>query len=269
VKNKLYILVIALVILVGFTVFLLQRKHGGVANSKNMRSAFDLYNQAIGLESQGELLAAKNDLQKLIEESPNFKQIADAQKRLEDINLKVLFSSLATPSTKVYEVKPGDSLDKIAKPFNTTVELIKKSNNLNTNIIRAGQKLRIWTGKFSILVDKSQNTLILKSDDEIIKTYRVSTGLNNSTPVGNFKITSKLVNPTWFKAGAAVPPESPENVLGSRWMGFDLPGYGIHGTIQPETIGQQITAGCVRMKNQDVEELYSIVPFGTEVTIVD
>ena len=119
------------------------------------------------------------------------------------------------------------------------------------------------------MVDKSQNILVLKSDDEIIKTYRVSTGLNNCTPVGNFKIISKLPNPVWFKAGAIVPPESPENVLGSRWLGFDLPGYGIHGTIQPETIGQQITQGCVRMLNQDVEELYSLVPMGTEVTIVD
>lgn len=235
-----------------------------------MGAASELYNKAIGAESQGELLAAKNDLQKLIEEFPNFKLIADAQKKLEDLNLRVLFSSLTTPQTKVYEVKPGDSLDKIARAFNTTVELIKKSNNLSANVIHAGQKLRLWTEKFSILVDKSQNILILKSGDEIIKTYRVSTGLNNSTPVGAFKIINKLVNPPWFKAGGAVvPPESPENILGSRWMGFDIPEYGIHGTIQPETIGQQVTAGCVRMKNQEVEELYSIVPQGTEVTVVD
>jgi lipoprotein-anchoring transpeptidase ErfK/SrfK len=87
--------------------------------------------------------------------------------------------------------------------------------------------------------------------------------------VGTFKITSKLANPVWFKAGVVVPPESPENVLGSRWLGFDNPGYGIHGTIEPQTIGQQITQGCVRMLNKDVEELYAIVPVGTEVEIVD
>jgi len=66
-----------------------------------------------------------------------------------------------------------------------------------------------------------------------------------------------------------VPPESPQNVLGTRWLGFDLQGYGIHGTVEPETIGQQVTAGCVRMVNEQVEELYTIVPIGTKVKIVD
>ena len=58
-------------------------------------------------------------------------------------------------------------------------------------------------------------------------------------------------------------------LLGSRWLGFNMPGYGIHGTIEPETIGKQVTAGCVRMRNSDVEELYDILPLGTEVSIVD
>jgi lipoprotein-anchoring transpeptidase ErfK/SrfK len=52
-------------------------------------------------------------------------------------------------------------------------------------------------------------------------------------------------------------------------MGFNLAGYGIHGTTEPETIGKQATQGCIRMVNSDVEELYAIVPEGTEVTIVD
>jgi lipoprotein-anchoring transpeptidase ErfK/SrfK len=52
-------------------------------------------------------------------------------------------------------------------------------------------------------------------------------------------------------------------------MGFDLEGYGIHGTNEPDKLGQQITLGCVRMSNEEVEELFSIVPTSTEVTILD
>ena len=52
-------------------------------------------------------------------------------------------------------------------------------------------------------------------------------------------------------------------------MGFSLASYGIHGTTLPETIGTNATEGCVRMYNQDVEELYVIVPAGVTVTIVD
>ena len=119
------------------------------------------------------------------------------------------------------------------------------------------------------MIDKSQNILILKSDDEVINIYIVSTGINNSTPVGSFTIVNKLENPPWFKPGVVVPPESPDNILGSRWMGFDLEGYGIHGTNQDESLGQQITQGCIRMSNSDVEELFAIVPTGTKVIIVD
>lgn len=66
-----------------------------------------------------------------------------------------------------------------------------------------------------------------------------------------------------------VPFGDPKNILGSRWMGISHPGYGIHGTTEPGSIGKNVTAGCVRLKNEDVEELYSIVPEGTEVVIVD
>ncbi|TBR15008.1 L,D-transpeptidase [bacterium] len=191
------------------------------------------------------------------------------QKKIEDFNIKMLFSGIAIPNTVIYEVKSGDTLDKIAKEFKTTIELISKSNNLMDDKITPGKQLRLWNANFSILVDKSQNTLILKAADDIIKTYIVSTGANNSTPVGVFKIVNKLKDPTWFKEGAVVPSGSPQNVLGSRWLGFNLPGYGIHGTTDPQNLGKQVTQGCVRLSNSDVSELYDIVPLGTEVTIVD
>ncbi len=182
---------------------------------------------------------------------------------------KALVSPGADVHSALYEVKRGDNLTVISKRHNVTVDLIKKANNLPDDKLIPGMKLKIPAYKFSIVVDKSQNTLLLKGDEEVLKTYTVSTGENNSTPVGVFKITDKLVNPTWYKAGAAVPFGSPENVLGTRWLGLTQKGYGIHGTSEPEKLGRQVTAGCVRMKNEEVEELYSLVPYGTEVTIVD
>ncbi len=191
------------------------------------------------------------------------------QKKVEELNIKLLFSPVLTKESVMYEIKPGDNLYKIAKQYGTTVELIKISNALKSDRIDVGKKIKVWSQPFNIYVSKSQNILLLKSGDEVLKTYTVATGLNNSTPVGTFKITTKLANPTWFKAGAVVPPGSPENILGTRWLGLDVPSYGIHGTTDPSTLGQQVTAGCVRMANPDVEELYTIVPQGTEVVIVD
>lgn len=233
------------------------------------RAASSLAAQASALESKGELLAAKAVYQKLINDYSASSSVGNWQKSLGDINVRILFSSLATPKTAGYTIRPGDSLVKIARAFKTTPELIMKSNNISSDRIIVGRKIRVWNAPFSILVDKSQNMLILKSDEEITKTYTVSTGANNCTPVGSFKIVNKLSNPTWFKAGAVVEAGSPENILGSRWMGINVPGYGIHGTTQPDKLGQQVTQGCVRMSNTDVEELYAIVPEGTIVDIID
>lgn len=182
---------------------------------------------------------------------------------------KNLFSKEITPESISYIVKPGDSLYVIARKNHTTVDLIKKINGLQSDSIYPKMKLKIYTAPFSIVIDKSKNTLTLYSKDLPLKKYTVATGKNNCTPVGEFKITDKLLNPTWFKTGAILPPGSPENALGTRWMGFDKPGYGIHGTIEPKSIGTQASEGCIRMLNEDVEELYGIVPSGAKVTVQD
>lgn len=182
---------------------------------------------------------------------------------------QTFLSSLPDAHSIVYEVRKGDNLTVIAKKHHVTTDLLKKANGLASDKLIPGNKLKISIYKMSLWVDKSDNTLTLKGDEDVLKTYRISTGTNNSTPTGVFKITDKLTNPTWYKAGAVVPPESSQNVLGTRWMGITAKGYGIHGTVEPEKLGQQVTAGCVRMKNEEVEELYSLIPAGTEVTIQD
>ena len=93
-------------------------------------------------------------------------------------------------------------------------------------------------------------------------------GKENRTPAGNFLITEKLVDPAWTPPGKYIPSGDPENVLGTRWLkltptnGTDpsLEGYGIHGTTEPETVGTSCSAGCVRLRNEDVEELYDFIP---------
>lgn len=232
-------------------------------------SSSSLIAQAKDYEIKNKLPESKQLYKRLVEEFPNSNEVMNWQKKVEEINIRLLFSSTITPRSTYYEIKQGDSLSKIASKFNTTVELIQKSNNLKDDKILPGRKLKVWTAPFSVVIDKSQNSLILKTDEEVIKTYVVATGKDNCTPVGKFKITNKLLNPTWFKSGVVVKPDSPENILGSRWMGFDFPGYGIHGTTEPGSLGKQETEGCIRMSNAEVEELYAILPVGTEVVIVD
>ena len=225
---------------------------------------------ALSLLEKGEYIQA----QKIYEEMLKNKTLSSEQRQgirqaHENLNMRLLFSRIQTQDSFFYTVVQGDSLYKIAVKHETTVALIKKTNGLNKDTIYPGMKLKITRGEFSVNIDKSENTLTLRLNDRVMKHYEVATGTDNGTPTGPFTITNKLENPTWYKAGAIVLPDSPENALGTRWLGFDYPGYGIHGTIAPDSIGSQSTSGCVRMLNKEVEELYTIIPTGTSVMIID
>ena len=272
--KKILLIVVGVVVAIFLVFRLVTLSKSAAAATKGSPAkvnASNLYTQAMGLEEEGDVLQAKELYRKIVADYPDFNKVEEIQKKIDDLSMKILVSKMETPSTIIHTVEAGDSLAKIAKKYHVTIALIKKSNGLLSDTIRVGQRLRIWKGVLNVFVDKSQNILVFKSDDEIIKVYAVSTGKDNSTPVGTFTIEGKLVNPVWFKSGAVIAAGSPENALGSRWMGFDssAAGYGIHGTIEPESIGKQVTAGCVRMRNSDVEELYDLLPDGTKVTIVD
>lgn len=275
-RTRILVVIGLLILAAGLGVFLFLRRSPPALSENKEETAAAVSEQNIladipALEQKADIIGLKAVYQKLISDFPNSKDAGAWQKKLDEINLKLIFSSVVVPGlSQEYVVQPQDTLTKISKQFNTTVELIKKSNSLASDNIRPGKKLKVWTARFMVFVDKSQNILTLKCNDEIIKTYNVATGTNNSTPAGAFKIGNKLVNPVWYKEGAVVPAGSPENILGTRWLGFDdLPSYGIHGTTEPQSIGKQSTAGCVRMINAEVEELYSLLPIGTEVTVVD
>lgn len=275
-KNRLIFIIAGIIFIAALAAVVFKfnqpKKDAALENEVQLKTESEalLLAEAVELEKRSDFAGLKSVYQKLINDFSGNKDVGSWQKKLDETNIKIILSpQVVTGLSQEYVIQPLDNLTKISKQFNTTIDLIRKINNLASDKINPGKKLKIWTGKFSVLADKSQNILMLKCNDEIIKTYNVSTGLNNSTPVGTFKITTKLVNPVWYKSGAVVPPDSPENILGTRWMGFDLEGYGIHGTTSPESIGKQATAGCVRMLNNEVEELYIFLPQGTEVTVVD
>ena len=230
-------------------------------------TAQELYDQAVSLRQHGQFLKAQEVYKNVLARHLLSETRRTIEKEFERVNLAVIASQAASPQTSIHVVAPGETLRQIARKYRTTIHLIKKRNHLESDLIRPGQKLSVWQGNFNIEIDKSANMLVLKNGAELFKKYQVSTGKNNSSPVGEFTIVEKLFNPVWFHKGVVVPPNAPDNYLGTRWLGLDKPKYGIHGTIEPELIGQPVSGGCIRMRNEDVEELYSLVPVGTRVVI--
>lgn len=250
-----------------------------VATTAPAPSAADreLFEKATALRADGKLADARDALRALLAKLPPANAageaqktlIADAQKNLGELNIKLLFTLASAPEKVEYVIQPGDSLGKIARQYSTTIEVIQKANNLGASPIQPAQRLRVMPTKFATIVSKSANTLLLTDDGKFFKLYRVGTGQHSMTPIGSFKITERIQHPAWWKEGQTIPYGSKENILGTHWLALDIPHYGIHGTWQPETIGQQSSAGCIRLTNEDVEELFTILPTGTPVEIKD
>jgi lipoprotein-anchoring transpeptidase ErfK/SrfK len=210
--------------------------------------------------------------------------------KLTTINQDLVFGTRVEPGDSLvesYKVAPGDSLVKIARKreLATDWRLIQRVNRIsNPNALRAGQTLKLVKGPFHAVVNKSayRTDLFAGAPDDpanwlFIKSYTVGLGEGNSTPVGNYivKKNSKLVDPPWVnpRTGERFASNDPKNPIGEHWIGWQgvgdstvNQGYGFHGTIDPASIGQQMSMGCARMKAEDVAELFDLLV--EEVSVV-
>ena len=183
------------------------------------------------------------------------------------------------PGKVEYAIKPGDSLSSIASSFVCPVAFIMKANGISDpSRIRPGQRLVFPDHpKFEVKVSKEENSLLLTLGGSFYKRYVVGTGRDARTPVGTFRIRDRIEHPEWWsESGKTIPYGDPENVLGTHWLALEatgdtprVSGYGIHGTWDDTSLGKQSSAGCVRMSNRDVEELFTLLPRGTPVTITE
>jgi lipoprotein-anchoring transpeptidase ErfK/SrfK len=123
-------------------------------------------------------------------------------------------------------------------------------------------------GTRRIVVSLPARKIALFEEGRLVKVYPIAVGKHSTpSPNGSFHIASRVVRPTWYQPGKVVPA-GPANPLGTRWMGLGYKGYGIHGTNRPRSIGQAASHGCIRMRNQDVEDLFERVEVGDPVELL-
>ena len=127
-----------------------------------------------------------------------------------------------------------------------------------------------------IVINREVNRLYLYDGTRLTRTFSVATGQAiYPTPRGRWRIVVKWKNPWWYPPiqdawarGLKPVPPGPDNPLGTRWMGLNAPGVGIHGTDEPASIGYSASHGCIRMQVPDAEWLFDHVDVGTTVYIV-
>jgi len=170
-------------------------------------------------------------------------------------------------------------LAQIAARYGVTYELLERINGVGARRVRLGQRLKVLRGPMHAVVIKHAFRMDLYATDTAggpvyLCSFPVGLGEENSTPEGAFRIRpgGKLENPGWTnpRTNKTWDRNDPDIPIGEYWLALegldehnaDLTGYGIHGTNEPESIGQQASMGCIRLRDQDVELVYMMLVSG-------
>lgn len=235
------------------------------------------------LKANNPVAAREHYNQALMHERATASDRASIREQMAALNADLIFSPRVYPndpfSTK-YTVRSGDSLARIAQREGVATEylLIQRVNRLaNANSIFEGQTLKLVRGPFNAVVTKSayRMDVYVGPPEEVdqwvyVRSFPVGLGELDGTPVGAFTVRrhSKLIDPYWRnpRTGEEFAASNPENPIGEHWIGLRGLGhaeaynsYGIHGTIEPESIGQSMSMGCVRMLADDVAVVYELL----------
>ena len=118
-----------------------------------------------------------------------------------------------------------------------------------------------------LLVSLVDRQLVVIDGGNVIARFEVAVGAEDSpSPVGQFRIVNRVSNPTYYRPGTVIP-SGKNNPIGTRWVGLSQKGYGIHGTNAPRSIGHAASHGCIRLRNRDMERLFTLVRVGDVVEI--
>jgi lipoprotein-anchoring transpeptidase ErfK/SrfK len=253
----------------------------------------DFMVRAAALKDQGKLLEARailNDA--LLSGKLPVEQAEQTKQQIQALNDTIIFSPKrfeADAFGGTTTVQPGQLLQKIAQSYDVPWEFLGRMNGLSDpRRLRANATIKVIKGPMHAVVYKGRYQLDVwlgqpgKPGSMFVRSFKVGLGANDSTPTGVWMCEpgGKLKNPTYYSARGegVIAADDPKNPLGERWIALQgLEGnamgknsYGIHGTIEPQSIGTQASQGCIRLVEDDVELLFDMLKDGkSTVTVVD
>ncbi len=261
---------------------------------RELRDKVDSANKAMQSGGPANFLEARTLLNSVLADSrtPASERRA-LRSQIAAINDTLIFSPTIAPGDPFadsYTVASGDNPITIVRKQSLPIDarFLQRINGFNPKALRIGQKLKLIRQPFHAVVHKDEfrmdvymgpppsvgaKTTADGADEgwTYVRSFPVGLGESNGTPEGPFVVRpkSKLVNPLWKnpRTGEVFEADNPKNPIGEFWVGLDgadestrkFSGYGIHGTIDLDSIGQQRSMGCVRMLPDDVALVYEIM----------
>ncbi len=205
----------------------------------------------------------------------------DIRQRLMKVNDLLVFSPQIIPGdpfARAYNIQKNDSLSTLPKKNDLAIDwrLLQRINRVSDpGRIRLGQSIKLITGPFHAVISKREFRMDIHlgqgADRVYVCSFPVGLGEYNGTPVGIFKVrsNSKVINPEWVnpRTGERFRRDDPLNPIGERWIGLEglsepvknMAHYGIHGTIDLDSIGKNESMGCIRLLPEDIELVYELL----------
>lgn len=182
------------------------------------------------------------------------------------------------------ETSPQTASSSAFKPFKLAARSVAVTTRINASLFEsswddasASTEDNLYSNQIEdwarLEISLKHRQLTLYRGNTKIKSYPIAIGqLGWETPTGQFQVIDMKESPTWINplTNQTIPGDDPKNPLGHFWIAFYTDGHkwiGFHGTPNPETVGKAASHGCIRMYNEDVEELFYQVSTGTPVSV--
>jgi lipoprotein-anchoring transpeptidase ErfK/SrfK len=197
--------------------------------------------------------------------------IKDELARMADV---WLFGNTVYPDDPLcdrYLVKSGDNLERIGRNNDVPYQLLMKINGIKKAAnLQAGVQIKVVNGPFHAVVRRSASTMDLYVQDSYVRTFVVGLGRpGKETPTGQWQVGERLSRPPYWdpETGEKFVATDPEYPIGPYYIklkgisgqAVGRTGFAIHGTNKPAEIGMNTSSGCIRLHNEKVEEIYSLL----------
>ena len=255
------------------------------AESSSTGSAASKLARGMNMIREGRLVQGRRALSEALLASDGSLSALDAQTvrdTLASVNKQLVFSNQVTPADPLaesYLVQSGDYLSVIAPKYGVPYQFLERINQTPAERLQAGKPIKVIKGPFHARISKRNFRMDIFLNDAdgtpiYIRSFKVGLGEKSSTPMGPFIIApgSKVTNPSWRnpRTHEFYAKDNPDNPIGEYWMALkganeqteSLTGYGIHGTIDPSSIGREASMGCVRMSDDDIALLFDMLSPG-------
>ena len=227
------------------------------------------FQAAAKLRQEGKLIESRSALTAFIQKYPSGLHVEEAKDLLGNVNVEILLSRTPSPDKQEYIVRSGDVLAKIAHKTKATPELIMRMNNLNSTMLRVGERLLISHPEFSLVIQRKAQLVVLLDKGAFFKQYHVQE--IKLPPKQPSRMNSRVAEIMAWSGGKRVGLGSKEYANSVRWIRLGAPGYMLYSVpdgAHPRQ-DQPPPATGLGMAASDVDELSSLVNSRTPVTITE